>query len=79
MIFLLQVYRRVTDKDLFIKIFSDLEFELEEMGWKDDPDTLMNDILFNHFGFFIQDDWQLSEFTRIVLNKKDLNFLKALP
>jgi hypothetical protein len=69
----------VQDKDFFISIFSDLEYELNEMGWSADPETLINDLLFNHFGLTIEDDRQLSQLTQTILNKKDLHFLKALP
>ena len=78
MIYLLQVYKMIENKDLFIQVFSDLDYELNEMGWKDDPETLMNDLLFNHFGLTSEDDRQLKMFTNTILNKKDLSFLKAL-
>jgi hypothetical protein len=78
MIYLLQVYKMIARKDLFIAIFSDLDYELEEMGWKDDPTSLMNDLLETHFGLTIEDEWQLQQFTSAVIQKKDLNFLKAL-
>ena len=79
MLYLLQVYKMVQDKDFFISIFSDLDYELNEMGWSADPETLINDLLFNHFGLTIEDDRQLSQLTQTILNKKDLHFLKALP
>jgi hypothetical protein len=69
----------VQDKDFFISIFSDLDYELNEMGWKDDPETLINDLLFNHFGLTIESERQLAQITQTILNKKDLHFLKALP
>lgn len=79
MLYLLQLYKMVQDKDFFISIFSDLEYELEELGWSVDPETLINDLLFNHFGLTIEDDRQLAKLTQTILNKKDLHFLKALP
>lgn len=78
MLHLLQLYKMIQDKDLFINIFSDLDYELNEMGWKDDPETLINDLLLNHFGLTIEDDRQLAKITKTILNKKDLTFLKAL-
>ena len=79
MLYLLQGYKMVQDKDFFISIFSDLDYELNEMGWSADPETLINDMLFNHFGLTIEDDRKLSQLTQTILNKKDLHFLKALP
>ena len=79
MLHLIQLYKMVQDKDFFISIFSDLDYELNEMGWSADPETLINDMLFNHFGLTIEDDRQLSQLTQTILNKKDLHFLKALP
>jgi hypothetical protein len=79
MLFLIQLYKMVQDKDYFIALFSDLDHELYEMGWIDDPETLINDMLFNHFGYTLEDNWQLSQLTQCILNKKDLQFLKALP
>ena len=79
MLYLLQLYKMVQDKDFFISIFSDLDYELNEMGWSADPATLINDMLFNHFGLTIEDDRQLAKLTQTILNKKDLHFLKALP
>lgn len=78
MIYLLQIYKMIAKKDLFIAIFSDLDYELNEMGWSDDPTSLMNDLLFTHFGLTIEDEYQLNQFTNTILNKKDLSFLKAL-
>jgi hypothetical protein len=68
----------VDDKKLFISLFSDLEFELEEMGWNEDPEGLINDMLFNHFGLTVEDDKQLSKMTAVILEKKDLTFLESL-
>lgn len=79
MLHLIQLYKMVQDKDFFISIFSDLEYELNEMGWSADPETLINDLLFNHFGLTIESERQLAQITQTILNKKDLHFLKALP
>jgi hypothetical protein len=79
MIHLLQIYKLVKDKDLFIWLFSDLDQDLEDLGYQDDPETFVNDMLMNHFGFSISDERQLKILTNTIVNKKDLNFLKALP
>ena len=49
MLHLLQVYKLVQNKQLFIDVFSDLDYELNEMGWSADPETLISDLLFDHF------------------------------
>jgi hypothetical protein len=77
MIYLIQLYKMVHDKKLFINVFSDLDFELEEMGWKDDPEGLIEGMLFNHFGLEIDDEKQLSSLTKTILKKKDLSFLET--
>ena len=79
MLHLIQLYKMGQDKDFFISIFSDLEYELEELGWIQDPETLINDLLFNNFGLTIESERQLAQITQTILNKKDLHFLKALP
>jgi hypothetical protein len=79
MLYLLQIYKMVTDKNLFINLFSDLDYELDELGYKDAPEELINEMLSNHFGITIDDERQLKILTNTIINKKDLNFLKALP
>ena len=78
MIHLLQIYKMIQEKQYFIDLFSDLEFELYDMGWIDDPTTLINDMLFNHFGITIECDRQLEMVTNCIINKKDLSFLGRL-
>jgi hypothetical protein len=81
MIYLLQLYKMFDKKQktLFINVFSDLDYELNEMGWSADPETLINDLLLDLFDLTIEDDRQLAKLTQTILNKKDLHFLKALP
>lgn len=84
MMFLIQIYNMLdnSDKKLFIDLFSDLDYELNEMGWKDDPETLINDMLFNHFSidFDIMDKVaanQLKMVTNAILDGR-INRLKLL-
>jgi flagellar biosynthesis GTPase FlhF len=56
----------------FVELFSDLEYELDELGWRGDETTLVNDMLFNHFGLSIEDERQLERFTEAVLDKKKI-------
>ena len=54
----------------FLSLFADLEFELNELGWRGDETTLVNDMLFNHFGFSIEDEDQLKNITDAILDSK---------
>ena len=51
----------------FIALFDDLSFELEEMGYSDDPEMLIEELLENHFGIEFECSKQLTEFTNAVL------------
>jgi hypothetical protein len=58
----------------FVALFSDLDYELNDMGWKGDETTLVNDMLFNHFGLSVEDNGQLQMLTDCILKP---NMLKA--
>jgi hypothetical protein len=58
----------------FVALFSDLDYELNDMGWKGDETTLINDMLFNHFGLSVEDNGQLQMLTDCILKP---NMLKA--
>ena len=60
MIYLLQILRMLNKKQQkeFVALFSDLDYELNDMGWKGDETTLINDMLFNHFGLSVEDNGQ---------------------
>lgn len=70
MIHFYQILNMIDDKQYFIDLFNDLSFELEDMGWKADPCTLINDLLDNHFGIAFECDKQLKRFTDYVLSKQ---------
>lgn len=77
MIFLVQLLAGLNTKQIenFQKMFSDLEFELEEMGYKDCPEDLIDQLLGDHFGiYFTREDetaeWQLGELTKCILENK---------
>ncbi len=71
MFYLVQVINLLSpeDKKLFIQLFSDLDYELEEMGWKGNETELINSMLLAHFGFTIDDDRQLKKITDAILDK----------
>lgn len=81
MIYLLQVLKMIGKKehDFFITIFNDLSFELEDLGYKECPEDLINDLLDNHFGIYIEDDRQLKMFTECIMKKQGkMDFIKNL-
>lgn len=78
MIYLMQLYKMIENKKLFIGIFSDLDYELNEMGWNDDPETLINDLLFNHFDLSIECPKQLAMITNSIINKNGLKMCQAV-
>lgn len=79
MIYLIQLYNMINDKELFINLFNDLSYEFEDMGWCDDPETLIEDLLFNHFGLTISDEYQLESITKsIVKYQGKLEIIKTI-
>ena len=73
MLHLMQLLNMIDDKKLFKQVFNDLDFELNEMGWNENPTELINDLLDNHFGLYIEDKRQLAEITKTILNTEKLN------
>jgi hypothetical protein len=52
---------------LFIGLFEDLSFEIEELGYEGNEEELINEMLDNHLGIFLEDDSQLEMFTAYIL------------
>jgi hypothetical protein len=74
MIYLLQILKRLNKKQRqqFLALFSDLDYELDELGWRGNETDLVNDMLFNHFGMEIEDENQLKMLTESILKKGNL-------
>lgn len=70
MLHLMQLFRLIENKKLFIELFNDLSFELDELGYRDFPSELVNEMLDNHFGIFMEDDKQLQRVTDCILSKQ---------
>lgn len=70
MFYLMQILRMIptSEIDCFFEMFSDLEFEIEEMGWN--REELIKDMLFNHYGFEILDDRQLATLSNSMKDEK---------
>lgn len=74
MLALLQIMKMLNKRQRqdFVALFSDLDYELDEMGWRGNETDLINDMLFNHFGMSIDDDFQLKRLTDSILKKGNL-------
>jgi len=82
MLHLIQLYNMVQDKSLFINLFNDLSYEIEEMGYLhlEDQMELINEMLDNHFGIYLESHKQLQMVTETILKRQGkLNILKSLP
>ena len=53
----------------FLALFSDLDYELDELGWRGNETDLVNDMLFNHFGITLEDEKQLQMMTEVIMDK----------
>lgn len=71
MIHLLQILNMLNKKqfELFEKLFSDLDYELNEMGWSGHESELINDLLSSHFEIELSDQRQLESITQVIINK----------
>jgi len=74
MIYLMQILKMLnkTQRKQFVALFSDLDYELDELGWRGNETDLVNDMLFNHFGMSIEDETQLKMLTESILKKGNL-------
>lgn len=71
MIYFAQLLRLINNEKLFINLFSDLSFEIDEMGYAGMETELVDDLLFNHFGLTIENSHQLAEITRVILENQN--------
>lgn len=79
MMYLIQVYNMVHDKNLFITTFNDLSFELDELGYRECPSDLISDLLQDRFDLVIEEDEQLKKLSDcIIKHQNQLQFLKTL-
>ena len=74
MLYLIQLLKMLNKKQQkqFVELFSDLDYELDELGWKGNETDLINDMLINHFGMSIADADQLQMLTNSILKKGSL-------
>ena len=72
MIYFLQIIKMLNkeQRDLFISLFEDLSFEIDEMGYEGHETELVNEMLDNHLGIFMENDKQLNSFTAYILKNE---------
>jgi hypothetical protein len=80
MIYLLQILKRLNkqQRQQFLAMFSDLDYELDELGWRGNETDLINDMLFNHFGMELEDKNQLRMLTDAILKPNVLKSAMAM-
>jgi hypothetical protein len=80
MIYLLQILKRLNkqQRQQFLAMFSDLDYELDELGWRGNETDLVNDMLFNHFGMELEDKNQLRMLTDAILKPNVLKSAMAM-
>jgi len=80
MIYLLQILKMLDKKQRqeFVALFSDLDYELDELGWRGNETDLVNDMLFNHFGMELEDKDQLQMLTDAILKPNVLKSAVAM-
>jgi hypothetical protein len=74
MLYLLQIFKMLNKKQqkLFIDLFNDLSYEINEMGYThlEDQMELINEMLDNHFGIYLESHNQLERLTQIIISKQ---------
>lgn len=65
MIYLMQVLKMIPNVDDFLALFSDLDHEINELGYEENE--LVSTMLFNHYGIEIQCDKQLTMTTKVIM------------
>lgn len=72
MIFITQLLHMLKKREikLFIQLFDDMSFEIEEMGYDGMESELVKDMLMNHLGIEFTDEWQLEQVTEYLLKNQ---------
>jgi len=69
MIYVIQIIKMLTkqQRSLFIAIFNDLSYDIEELDYDGIEGELINDLLLSHFGFDLMDECQLEILTAYIM------------
>jgi hypothetical protein len=70
MIYLMQLLSMIDDLDNFEKFFSDFSEEVDETGYIGSEDEFLGDLLLNHFGIDLENQFQLSRIAKIMMDEK---------
>jgi hypothetical protein len=75
MIYLFQILKTLSKKDLelFESLFSDITFEIDELGYQGNESELVNDMLDTHFGLYLEDSRQLEMLTKVIIDPIKFN------
>ena len=73
MIYLMQILKMMTAKQRqnFVALFDDLSYEIQDMGYEGFETQLVNEMLDDHFGIFLEDDSQLKMLTDYILKHQN--------
>jgi len=69
MLYLIPLIRMLNKKQrqIFIILFNDLSYELDELGYKGYEVDLVEELIDNHFGIIFESDKQLNSLTECIL------------
>ena len=72
MIYLLQLYRLldIEQQKMFISLFDDLNYEIDELGYKGSETDLISEMLENHLGVTFECDKQVRRLTDCILKNQ---------
>jgi len=73
MIYLIQVMKMLNKKEvkLFVDLFDDLSFEVEECGYQGLEEDLIGEMMTNHFGITFECGNQLNMFTECIMKHQN--------
>ena len=83
MIYLMQVLNLIgkSNIDLFESLFTNIDDDIKDLGYENCESELVNEIMNNHFGIYLEDERQLEFLTKVILDKKlniGINAYKSL-
>lgn len=70
MIYFIQLLRVVKNKKLLIAMLDDIQWEIDELGYKGMETELVNELLLNHFNLEVECPNQLKMFTKWILENQ---------
>jgi len=81
MLHLLQLFKTVQDKDLFINVFSDFKELCEDMeadDFVDGKEVLFSDMLLEHFDLEVLDSSQITRIVNTLVKYDNISFLREV-